>query len=129
MAAANSVPAGAGRSSTNLARPVTLSRASRRGATVSVSGMRPQLLLGRDDRVDVLQEEGHQVGVPLAATALTQDLDRPLTRHAGPVHAIGGHGSPGVAHGDDAGAQRDVGAPQLIRVAPAVPALVMVADG
>ena len=47
--------------------------------------------------------------------------------HAGAVGAIAGHGVEGVGHGDDAGQPRDLRAPQLIGIAVAVPAFVVIA--
>src|SRR5437867_1370229 len=55
--------------------------------------------------------------------------ERHVDRESLPVRSVGRHGVEGVGHRDDSSRQRDLVAGQLARVAPAVPALVVVGDG
>ena len=81
-----------------------------------------------DDRVDHLDEERHEIRVELA-TGLAEDLqERRLDLERRSIRAVVDHRVEGVDEADDPGTDRDRLAAQPVRVAEAVPALVVVAD-
>jgi len=70
----------------------------------------------------------YQLLVELAARAFLQLLNRVVDGHAFAVGAGAGHGVEGIGHADDAGRQGDGFSRQLVGVAAAVDAFVVVAD-
>jgi hypothetical protein len=78
---------------------------------------------------EVGEEDGDDLGVPLAAGAVGEDRECLGFGLRFAVGAGRGEGVEGVGDGQDAGGERDRFASEAVWVAGAVPALVVVADG
>ena len=70
----------------------------------------------------------HHRGIELRAGPGPEDLNRLLVPRGGSVGPQRGHRVEGVGDGDDAGAERNLLAPEASRIAGAVEALVVVTD-
>jgi hypothetical protein len=103
--------------------PTGLSRRANRGE--GIEGWIGQLP-GRPG--DLVDEDARQLGVELPAGRRPELVERPLEGSCGSVGAVVGDGIEGVDEPDDPGADRDVLAAQVARVAGPIPMLVVVAD-
>src|SRR5262249_61382586 len=107
------------------------SELDRRGRTrrVSADGERVRLGVRELDALalDELLEGADAARAELAPRLLLEHAQGVLVVACGPVDPVGQHRVEGVGDGDDAGAERDVLAGQLVRVAPAVAALLVLA--
>src|SRR3954447_23946587 len=79
-------------------------------------------------RFDAGEERGDDFRIELRARTPLDLRDRLLEAERGPVEAVGSHRVEGVSHEDDACAERNVLPGKTVRVAVAVPALVVVED-
>jgi hypothetical protein len=86
------------------------------------------LLAAGGTAAHLFHEDPHDLRVELSSRAALELGARLVERHPLAVRALGGHGTEGVGHGDDARLERDVLAGQPVGVAVAVPALVVVED-
>ena len=71
------------------------------------------------------EEHADDIGIPLRSLVLPQDGLHPVVVHAFPALAGVRHRVPGIAGGHDAGPERDVVAPEPVRITAAVDPLVV----
>jgi hypothetical protein len=75
-----------------------------------------------------VKKGGDRPAVELRAGLLGEDVQCLLVCARWSVSAAGGDGIEGVSHGDDPGAERDVGADEAIGIAVAIESLVVMTD-